>query len=231
MQHGKICPTNRPRRRWVALAVVGAGLTLAACSSSSTGSSNSGAPSPKVESTVSSLATAVSGSSSRTYTATYRVASNPRNQSATFAQDPPQYALRTPTTNIYSNGSSIIQCRRGLITPYCTSSPFNPASIVVRLIDQYAPSGLSSALGVLRRGSDVTTSKATHGGLPSTCVTADNTTLGSQTTYCIADSIGILTFIASESNSVALTHYSANPAASVFSPAPGSTVVTVPSGA
>ena len=161
----------------------------------------------------------MSGSSSLTYSATYRITTGQQNQSVTYSQDPPNAALRTRTTTIYSNGTSVIQCRKGLVKPFCTSSPFSSANILVRLTDQYSPSGLSSALGVLKRGSDVTTSTATHGGLPSTCVTADDTSFGSQVTYCVADSIGILTYIGGASNTVALTHYSANPAASVFSSA------------
>ncbi len=232
MQHqARIRSTGRARRRWVVAAVVGAGVSLAACSSSSTSSSNGSATSPKVDSTVRSLTTKASGSSSLTYSATYRLTTGPRSQSVTFSQDPPNVALRTATTTIYSNGTSVIQCRKGLVKPFCTSTPFSATNILVRLTDQYSSSGVSAALGVLKRGSDVTTSTATHGGLPSTCVTADNTSFGAQVTYCVADSIGILTYIGGPSNTVALTHYSANPEASVFSPPVGSTVVSTPSAA
>ncbi|HEX3979926.1 MAG TPA: hypothetical protein VHW93_01820 [Acidimicrobiales bacterium] len=221
----KIRSTGRARRRWVVAAVVGVGVTLAACSSSSADSTSA-----KVESTLRALATKASGSSGLTYSATYRVTTSEQSETITFAQDPPRHVLLTSTTSIYSNASTIVQCRKGSIKLVCTTFPFSASNLLVRLTDNYAPSGLSTALGVLKRGSDVTTSSATHGGLPSTCITADNTSFGSQTTYCVADSIGILTYIGGPSTTVALTHYSTNPAASVFSPPAGSTVLPIQPG-
>ena len=240
------------RRQWLgmwgAAAALAGGLALAACSSNSassptTASAGTGGgttAAPVGSASVKSIVNGITKTSNTTFSSTYTTADSQtgQTQTVTFAQSPPKSAVITKNGSFYINGSTVTECSSASGTVTCTSLPSSMKGSVSSLADLFSPGVLTDTLKGIEAesvahaaGVSVTTSSGTYGGYPSTCLTAKVPTDPSAVTYCAAKSNGILTYSVAGGNTVTLTAYTANPAASTFSPPAGATTQTLPAGA
>lgn len=243
-------PTPRNRHRWlgVGASVVAGGLLVAACSSNSTSSSTTAAPGASTTSTAASggssgLDSVVNGitrSTGATFSATYVVteASTGKTETVTFAQSPPKSAVTTSEGSFYIDGTSVTECQGTGSSATCTTLPASMTATVSGLTNLFNPGviadtlkGVEASAAAHGAGYVISTSSATYGGQPSSCVTARGPSEPTPVTYCGSRSNGILTYVNANGNTVTLQAYTPNPPASTFAPPAGATVQTLPAGA
>ena len=179
-----------------------------------------------------SVASGIGKSETLTFSVTYHIITNAgKAQDITFAQEPPKQAIITSAASFYISPSQVLLCSKGS----CYKLPSSMSSELTGLQDLFAPQIIEGQLKALEavaasKGYHIKVSSATYGGLASTCVTVSGPKLPSGATYCASDKVGLLTRANASGSSLTLTSYSGNPPASTFSPPPGDTVVTLPSG-
>lgn len=251
LRDGRRTARPRPHPRWVGVGLVAGGLALAACSSNSTSSSTT-VPSGSVtaptstavphqgSSSLQSVLSGITRTSNASFSSTYTTtdSSTGQSQTVTFAQAPPKSAVITSHGSFFINGSSVTECSGTGSAATCTSVPTSMLGSVNSLTALFSPGiltntlkGIETQIAAHTAGVSVSTSSATYGGFPSTCITAKTSADPGGVTYCASDSNGILTYFTANGNSGTLTAYTANPPASTFSPPTGVTVQTLPAGA
>lgn len=236
--------TRAGTRAGTLAAIAAAGLTLAACSSSSpSGSATSGSSSTTLSvsgsaasaSQIAGLSTAVKNAEKASFSATYTVTENGSTaQTVTIEQQSPKSAFVTSASSYINTGTTAYYCSKpttpgGAETCLAASGARNPlAGLITLFSPDTAVSAMESAqaeIGAHLVGYKVSISAATYAGLPSKC--ADITAAGKSAKYCVTDS-GILAYEGSGASSFELTMYSSSVSASDFTLPPGATVETIP---
>lgn len=222
-----------------------AGMALAACGGSTptASTSHTTAPSTTVGTAATSTTTAGSGSAglssiishltaaeNGTFSVTYSVTGTGSPQTVTFAQDPPKSAIIAGSGRAIDTGTTSLFCSTTTCLSMGSSNPlaaleglFEPSKVLPAL-QSYEGQEAEHAAGIT-----VTYSNRTVGGQASTCATIHTPTMSSPAVYCVT-STGVLSYAAEGSGVVTLTAYSSSPDPSDFSPPPGTTVQTLPSG-
>ncbi|HUY63932.1 MAG TPA: hypothetical protein VMV14_05390 [Acidimicrobiales bacterium] len=231
---------RRAVRRYAPAVVVGAGLLLAGCSSTSNSASSTstsaGTGASAGVSTAAqlrSLTSTVQAAEHGTYKVVYTATSSSGTQTVTIEQSPPKSLFSTSGGSVIDTGTTTYFCSssNGSNTCITASGSTNP---LASLLSLFSPSAAITALqqaqteiGAHLAGYNVSFSSATYAGQDSTCVTVSSSSQSGK--YCVTKS-GILAYEGSQGSSFQLTSYSTTVASSDFSLPAGATVQTLPSG-
>jgi hypothetical protein len=239
-------PTSRRAAMLAALLV--AGISLAACGSSpstssttttTNGPTGSSGPTGATGANVSasaqlhSLTSLASTGKSSTFEAVYTYTSSGKQQTITFAQQPPKSLFKVGTTGLVLNdGTKTYVCGSG--NCYASSSTSaDPLASLTYLFDgqtflDSVQAYSATAAALAAEGITLTFSTGTYAGQPSKCVTVTSSKAATKAfTWCVASN-GILASWTSSSGSFTLTSYTTSPPASDFSLPAGYKVVSIP---
>jgi hypothetical protein len=168
-----------------------------------------------------------------TYEATYVSVNGGQSSVVTIAQSPPKSNFSTANGSVINDGQKTYYCATQGGKQQCLSvSGANP---LLGLEDLFSPQLALSAFAEAGQGrvsklpgSKMSSSSATYGGQPSTCVTV--TVRGTGEKYCVTRR-GIVSYSGSSPTSYfELTRFSSNPPSTLFAAPSGATTVTLPVG-
>jgi hypothetical protein len=160
-----------------------------------------------------------------TYVATYLSVDGGQSSVVTIAQSPPKSNFSTSTGSVIDDGLKTYYCATQGGKQQCLSvSGANP---LLGLEDLFSPQLALSMFAEAGQGR-VSSSSATYGGQPSTCVTLRVRGTGER--YCVTRR-GILSYSGSSPTSyLELTGFSSHPPSVLFAVPAGATTVTLPGG-
>ncbi|HEY3841678.1 MAG TPA: hypothetical protein VGL48_00370 [Acidimicrobiales bacterium] len=167
-----------------------------------------------------------------TYEAVYKSVSGSTTSTVTIAQAPPKSNFSSAGGEVINTGKGNYYCSIESGKTSCLSA--GSSNPLVGLENVFSPTVAIAAFsevksGLLSKlaGIKATSSSATIGGQPSTCVTV--TVHGNGGKYCVTKK-GILSYAGTSSSYFELTKFTSSPPASLFSLPSGATTVTLPTG-
>jgi len=188
-----------------------------------------------------------------TYLATYAAVSGGRTTTVTIAQDPPKSSFSSSGSQVVNDGTHTYYCSAsggtgssgsgansgdsGNSADAAATGKTNCISVkgsnpLLGLEDAFSPTIALGAIAQARQGlfsrllgTRVSSSSATFAGQPSTCITIS--VRGRSAKYCVTKQ-GVLAYSGTASNHFALTAYSSNPPAGLFTVPAGSTTPSLP---
>jgi hypothetical protein len=241
---------HRPSQRRstaVALALLGFGIVLSACGSSSPSAAptTTTTSSPQangsttttttasgtISSEVSQLGSLASSGASATFQATYTYTDGASHQTMVFAQSPPK--------SLFKDSQSGLAVDTGTATYFCSAGSCynagttNPLAELFYLFDGKTFQDTVSEYAVTSaylaaHGDSLTFSTSTYAGQASKCVTITQSTGSAKTAvWCVADR-GIMTSWRAGSASFSLTSFTASPPSADFALPAGAKIVSLP---
>jgi hypothetical protein len=239
--------SSRRRSTAAIAALLGFGIALSACGSSSpsaaptTTTTSSTVPGGGTTTTtsgpssfsseISQLSTLATSGSNATFQATYTYTDGGKRQTMVFAQSPPKSLFKDSQSGfVVDTGTATYFCGSGECFKAATNDPLAELFYLFdgktfqESVSEYA---VTSAY-LAAHGISLSFSTSTYAGQPSKCVTIKLSHGAVKTaTWCVADN-GIMTSWSAGKSSFSLTSFTASPPSSDFALPAGAKIVSVP---